>query len=118
MRTGTISINGKKHILCFSLRVMRQCAERYGSVSGLYDALSDADEKKSLDEAVWVLSAMMRAGDKYAKENDVGNEKAMTVEELYDACDISDFFQIRTSIVGTINNGRKTTVEVETPKNG
>lgn len=115
MRTGAISINGEKHALCFSLRVVKACVERYGSASGLYDALSCADELKALDESMWVLSEMMRAGEKYAKANGIDNPPPMSLDELYDMCDIGDFSNLRTSIIETINNGRATSVEVDSP---
>lgn len=117
MRTGVISIDGKKHLLCYSLRVLRLCTERYGSVGGMGEALSSDDELKALDEALWVLSALMVAGSKYANENGIENPAPMSVQQLYDCCDINDFVNIRASIIATLNNGRKTTVEVLHPKN-
>lgn len=114
MRTGTISIDGQKHLLCFSLRVVKICTERYGSTNGLFDALSEGDELKRLDESVWLLSQMMAAGDKYAKKNGIKNPSPMSYDDLYDVCDIRDFSNLRASIIQTINNGRETTVDVET----
>ena len=75
MRTGAISFDGKKHILCFSVRVIKACAERYGSMEGIYEALSCENEVKNLDEALWLLEQMMKAGDKYAKEHGFQNIK-------------------------------------------
>lgn len=117
MRTGIIGINGKKHILCFSVRVVRHCTERYGSMSGLYDALSSEDELYALDESLWLLSEMMKAGEKYAQTHGLETAPSMTPDELEDACDVSDFRQITASIILTINNGKKTNVEVENSPN-
>lgn len=117
MRTGAISINGKKHALCFSLRVVRSCVERYGSASGLYDALSSDDELKALNESMWVLAEMMKAGDRYAKANGEDNPAPLSFDDLYDLCDIGDFVNLRASIIQTVNNGRSTNVEVESSPN-
>lgn len=117
MRTGTIKIDGEKHVLCFSLRVVRSCVERYGSASGLYDALAEKDELKALNESMWVLSEMMAAGDRYAKSHGIENSEPLTFDDLYDLCDISDFANLRASIIATVNNGRKTVVEVESSPN-
>lgn len=115
MRTGAISIDGKKRTLCFSLRVVRACVERYGSASGLYDALSSKDELNALNESLWVLSEMLAAGDKYAKSNGMENPSPLSFDELYDLCDVNDFANLRASIISTVNNGRTTNVEVDSP---
>ena len=115
MRTGYISIDGNKHILCFSVRVVRACAERYGAVNGLFEALSAEDEVKALDESLWVLSEMMKAGDKYAKEHGLENSAPLGIDALYDSCDMQDFYNIRASIIVTVNNGKKTKIEADNP---
>lgn len=117
MRIGTIGIDGKNHILCFSVRVVRHCTERYGSMSGLYEALSTENDLQALDEALWLLTEMMQAGDKYAKMHGMDNAPCMTAEELEDACDISDFVQMKAAIMLTINNGKKTNIEAESSPN-
>lgn len=117
MRTGNISINGKNYTLCFSLRVVRQCTEKFGSVEGLFSALDNGSDLEALDNALWTVSAMMQAGERYAKENGQKPEKALTVEQMYDLCDISDFASLKASIVVTVVNGQKTNVEAEPPKN-
>lgn len=115
MRTGTVSFDGKKHVLCFSVRVVKSCMERYGAMSGIYEALSTDDEVKTLDEALWILEQMMKAGAKYADEHGLENEPPMTAEDMLDRCDFNDFMNIRASIVSTINNGKKTRVEADSP---
>ena len=117
MRSGTISIDGQKHVLCFSVRVVRNCAERYGSMSGLYEALSSEDQVKMLDESLWILAQMMAAGAKYAAEKGMDTAAPMTVEDLYDCCGFDDLAGIRASIMLTINNGKRTSIEVESSPN-
>lgn len=117
MRTSTITINGKEHLLCFSARVIRACTERYGDVSGLGDALDDPDKGKALDEAVWILAQMMDAGARYAKLNGLDNPEPLSADQIYDTSDLGDFFAIRKRVVATVTQGRATHVEVEPPKN-
>ena len=117
MRTATITINGKEHLLCFSARVIRACTERYGDVSGLGDALDDPDKGKALDEAVWILAQMMDAGARYAKLNGLENPEPLSFDAIYDMSDLNDFFAIRQKVVATVTQGRATHVEVEPPKN-
>lgn len=118
MRTVSIELSGTKRTLCFSMRVMRACTERYGTFSGLYKAISSEDEKLALDEALWVLAQMMQAGDRYAKENGLDNPPPLTVDELLDSTDFSDYVQLRGAITQTITEGSRAHVEVEPGKNG
>ena len=55
MRTASIEIGGKAHLLCFSARVVRAVTERYGGVEHIDTALSANDPLKALDEAVWLV---------------------------------------------------------------
>lgn len=118
MRTATITIGGKERYMCFSVRVMRACSERYGTFSGVYKAMASENEAQALDEVLWLLAEMMKAGDRYAKSNGLSNPEPLSVEELLDSCDLADFVRIRGAITQTINNGSKTNVEVENAKNG
>lgn len=117
MRSGTISINGKRHVLCFSVRVVRNCAERYGELNGLYAALSSENHVQALDESLWILAEMMKAGAKYAAEHGLENAEPMSVDDLYDSCGFDDLAGIRSSIMLTINNGKRTNVEAEASPN-
>lgn len=117
MRSGTISIDGQRHVLCFSVRVVRNCAERYGSLSGIHEALSCEDQVKVLDESLWLLAQMMEAGAKYAAEKGVENAAPLTVDDLYDCCGFDDLAGIRASVMQTINNGKRTSIEVESSPN-
>lgn len=116
MRTATLELNGKERLLCFSARVVRSCTERYGDVAEIDSALSESGVK-GFDEALWLLSEMMVAGDRYAKLNGLDNPPPLGVEELLDLCDLHDFGNLRGKIAETITCGQKTTVGVEPPKN-
>ena len=62
MRTGTIEVNQKRYLLCFSARVIRACTERYGTLEAIDKALKADKEAQVMDECFWLLSQMMQAG--------------------------------------------------------
>lgn len=117
MRTASIEIGGKAHLLCFSARVVRAVTERYGGVERIDTALSADDPLKALDEAVWLLSTMMDGGARYAKINGLETAPPLTADELLDVMDLSDFGQLRTKITEAVVSGRETHVEADPGKN-
>lgn len=117
MRTASIEIGGKEHLLCFSARVVRACTERYGGVEHIDTALSADEPVKALDEAVWLLATMMDGGARYARMNEIPNAPALTADELLDVMDIGDFANLKDKIAEAITNGKETHVESEPPKN-
>ena len=117
MRTASIEIGGKAHLLCFSARVVRAVTERYGGVERIDTALSADDPLKALDEAVWLLSTMMDGGARYAKINGLETAPPLTADELLDVMDLSDFGQLQTKITEAVVSGRETHVEADPGKN-
>lgn len=117
MRTARITIDGAEHLLCFSARVVRACTERYGDVVNIDEALTGGSAVQAMDEAVWMIAAMMDAGARYAKLNGLDNPPPLTAEELLDVCDLGDFTQLTSKITETITNGKTPTVEAEPAKN-
>lgn len=113
MRTGSITINNKEHILCFSARVVRACSERYGSIDNIDAHLLDGTETQTMDESVWLLEQMMAAGDRYAKQEGIENPAPLSYDEIYDLCGLDDLMAMRAKIFGTIADGNERTVEVE-----
>lgn len=116
MRTGKVTVNGKEYLLCFSLRAVRACTERYGAVDKIFDALNDKSELKQLDESLWLLSLMMDCGARYADEENIDNPKPLGVDELYDTIDLNDMFTIRSAVAETISSGNERNVETEPDK--
>lgn len=117
MRTASIEIGGKAHLLCFSARVVRAVTERYGGMEHIDAALSADDPLKALDEAVWLLATMMDGGARYAKINGLETEPPLTADELLDVMDLNDFGQLRTKITEAVVSGRETHVEAAPGKN-
>lgn len=117
MRTASIEIGGKVHLLCFSARVVRAVTERYGGMENIDEALSTENPVKALDEAVWLLAAMMDGGARYAKMSGLETPPPLTADELLDVLDIGDFAKMRAKIAETITNGKETHVEADPGKN-
>ena len=120
MRTGTIEIDKKRYLLCFSARVIRDCTERYGKLERIDEAMNDDDEAKMMDECFWLLSQMMQAGSRYASLQGIDNPKPLQVDDLYDLCGVDDLLHLKVRIFETIESGTRREIEVETEpeKNG
>ena len=116
MKTARISIDGTEHLLCFSARVMKACADRHGELGKIDEALSKGTQSETLNETLWLLSCMMDAGHRYAKRSGMENPEPLSLEELYDCCDASDLGGIRRKIAETITGGSQTNVEVAPSK--
>lgn len=110
MRTAKMSVDGREYLLCLSGRVIRNVTEKFGSIPAMYEAFSQEEQEKSLDAAVWVLSQMIQAGDRYAKLNGLENPGKLSFDDLYDLFDINDFTGIYSKIKETIRSGKQQTV--------
>lgn len=113
MRTARIAINGTEYLLCFSARVMRACAERYGSVEHIGKALTEGTEAQMMDESFWLLSEMMEAGARYARMEDLNAPPPLSCDDLYDVCSIEDLTEMQTRIFETVANGNERRIETE-----
>lgn len=118
MRTATINIDGKEYLLCFSVRVMKECTDRHGEFGNIDKVLTKGAQSDALDETLWLLSRLMDAGARYANRNGIEHPKALSQEELYDMCHVSEVGKIRVKIAEAIRNGNETNVEVSPVKNG
>lgn len=117
MRTATIEINGKDYLLCFSTRVMRDCAARYGGLENIGGAISGDDAMKTLDESIWLLAQMMAAGAKYAKLEGLENPEPLSYDDLYDVFGVDDWLELKGKVMETISDGTRRDVETEPEKN-
>ena len=118
MRTAKMSVDGREYLLCFSGRVIRNVTEKFGSLPAMYEAFSQDEQEKSLDAAVWVLSQMIQAGDRYAKLNGLENPGKLSFDDLYDLFDINDFTGIYSKIKETIRSGKQQTVTAVSDNSG
>ena len=116
MRTGQVEVNGKTYLLCFSARVVRACAKRYGNLEKLGDALTVGTEVEVMDENFWLLAEMMAAGAKYAKEEKIENPEPLDLDRLYDLLDLNDILRMQEILMATIAKGNEREVETEPEK--
>lgn len=114
MKTGKIVLAGEERTLCFSTRVVRSCTERYGDISNIGEALSNTDRAKVLDECLWLMAQLMDAGARYCAHNGISCAKPLTVDDLLDCCDISEFSGMSAKIMETIRDSSAADVEAET----
>lgn len=117
MRTAKIEINGKDYLLCFSTRVMRDCAKRYGGLENIGGVISGDDAMKTLDESIWLLAQMMAAGAKYAKLEGIETPEPLSYEDLYDAFGVDDWLSLKAKVMETISEGTRREIETE-PEEG
>ena len=82
MKTAKMNVAGKDHTLCFSLRVVRDCADKFGGMDKLSEALTGGTQQEQFDNVIWLLSRMMDAGERYDKLEGRPSEKALSVDDL------------------------------------
>lgn len=117
MRTTSLSVDGKDHVLVFSTGVLRAFCDRYGDIELVDAALTDSDRTRAMDEAVWMLSTMMDYGARYAKLAGIETAEPLSPEALYVCSDVSEFVHFRDKIRETILVGSRTDVQAEFPPN-
>lgn len=117
MKTAKLELNGKEYTMCFSLRVTRDLAERFGSMEGMQAAVTSKNPAEALDAVVWMLAAMSRAGTLYDKRCGVETESPLTEDDLFDGTDPSDLQNLRAKMFETIVAGQTADIKVEPEKN-
>lgn len=113
MRTAEITLNGVKYPMCFSMRVVRACNERYGGIENIESALKDGGVAKTMDEAIWLLHTMIDGGVRYERVAGNDSPDAPTLDDMYDICGLEDFSSLREKISATIVGGSTPSVTVE-----
>lgn len=110
MRTSYINIEGKRYPLCFSMRVMDACVDRYGSWDAAWDCVVD----NRREDTCWLLNQLMTAGKKYAEMQGDTAQDPIDAEALYDMIGLQDIEDVNAAIYDTVRKGRETTVKIET----
>lgn len=109
MRTGSILIEEKEYLLCFSAAVSIACEEKFGTITKV--------PIETLADTTWFLHQMMLAGYEYAKIKGIEANKPMSYRELLAVTDISSLPLFNEAIVSTLNGGLKRNVELSESKN-
>ncbi len=116
MRNRTITLAGKEYSLRFSLRVVKACTERYGSLDGVFQAIQGkGSEMGVVDECLWLLAAMLDAGWRYDRASGENPPEPPDMDMLLDVLDLSE---ARAALVTAIAGDSVRTVEADPPKNG
>lgn len=117
MRTSIIEINGEKHLLCFNLWALEECTERFGTLSGMYDAMTKGTTKENLFNALWVLETLQKGGKLYSDEMGIENVEPISAEKMRIVCGADFFVDLKSKIVSAVNSGMSTNVKAEDSKN-
>lgn len=118
MKRVTIPIMGREMPMCFSLRVMKACGDRFGGLEGLDDALAGGgDPIQALCNCTWLMAQMLDAGYRYDKENSVEAVKPPDEDALLDTFGLDDLAELRGSLMTAMTASSERTVEAEPGKN-
>ena len=105
-------ICGADRVLCYSLRVMRGVSERFGN-GGVREKLSGDNPVETMDAAIWLLSALMDAGKRYADNNGIDCPPAPSEDELLDNYDMNDLLEIQNVISETMAASTEQDIKAE-----
>lgn len=98
MRGIKEAIGGGTHWFCFSLRVLQDIMDRYGTLEAMLDKI----DGNGLEDTAWLASRMMLAGEKYAKRRGCECDPAMSAEDIMDELGAEDIVKLKTAIFATI----------------
>lgn len=119
MKKVMIPLQGVEYPLCFSLRVVQACGERFNGLENMDQAFSGAgDPVHTIGDCIWLLSRMLDAGYRYELGNGAEAKKPPTEDALWDNFSLDDLAELQLHLVEAMNAGKERTVEVEAPKNG
>lgn len=101
---------GEKRAFCFSLRVLQDITDKFGSYENLFAAV---DGEKSVENVAWMLSQLMDAGSRYAKMNGLENPAPLSADEILDMSGPFDIGKYKSIIFATLARDTESTVQVE-----
>jgi len=116
MKTSRIEIEGREYLLCCPIVTMKELSEHFGGLEKIDEVLNSGDLPAIVDECTWILSAFMRAGERYAELNNLEYNKALSVEQLQVLCDMDLLFDLRESIFDVLAASSKQEIELEPGK--
>jgi len=116
-RITEIEIAGKKYPLNFSVKAAKEVSKRYGDISNIGDAFSGKAIAEMMDEANWILALLIEQGVEYKKIVEGEEIKGLTQDELEIVMGVTDFSNLKATLLGAMTAGMKREVEVEPEKN-
>ena len=117
MRCKTVTLAGIEYPLRFTLRAVKACGEKYGSLEGMFAAIQGkcGDTVGVVDDCLWLLNLMLDAGYRYNLANGQSVLEPPPEDLLLDTLDLAE---MQGAILGAIAGDSERTVEAEAPKNG
>lgn len=118
MGMSTLSICGHEYPLRFSLRVVKACEERYGSMDQMLEIMQPSKtdgQMDVVDEFLWLLRVMLDSGARYAKFNGIPCEEPPDEDVLLDVLDLAS---LQGTLFAAMAGDNTRTVEAEPGKNG
>lgn len=119
MRISNIKIGNRDYPMCFSVAVMKQVNERFGSLEEMQSTLMNTGNTlNAMEDVIWLLYTMIRSAIKYQQLEGVKDIPELPDYEMFPyICDISDLANLKSAIMGTISSSSEASVSVEAPKN-
>lgn len=119
MRISNIKIGNRDYPMCFSVAVMKQVNERFGSLEEMQSTLMNTGNTlNAMEDVIWLLYTMIRSAIKYQQLEGVKDIPELPDYEMFPyICDISDLANLKSAIMGTISTSSEASVSVEAPKN-
>lgn len=117
MRCKTVTLAGIEYPLRFSLRAVKACGEKYGSLEKMFEAIQGrgGGTLEVVDDCLWLLGVMLDAGYRYNRANGLEALEPPDAELLLDVLDLAE---MQGAMLGAIAGDSGRTVEAEAPKNG
>lgn len=118
MKRVEIPIRGTSYPMCFSLRVVKACGDKFGGLDGLDTALTGGgDALDALSNCIWLLGQMLDAGYRYDRTN--GGEPVQPPDEdaLLDTFGLDDLAGLKNSLTAAMTASNERSVEAEPGKN-
>ncbi len=114
----SISICGREYPLRFSLRVVKACESRYGSMDQMLEVIQlgkTEGHTNVVDEFLWLLRSMLDSGVRYARFNGIPCEDPPDEDVLLDVLDLKS---LQGTLFSAMAGDNERTVEAKPGKNG
>lgn len=116
MKSMTVTLAGQEYPLRFTLRAVKACTDRYGSLEGMFDAIQvKSGQVDVVDECLWLLKTLLDAGYRYSAANGEESPYPPDEETLLDVLDLKEMQGV---LLSAIAGDSQRTVEADPPKNG
>jgi len=113
MKVVEIEALGEKRLMCCNLRTMKQITKKFGGSAGMRKKLSGAKVDETLDTTVWLISAMLDGGYRYAQKNGIPCATPPTEDELLDSFGLDDLMDLQRKAMEAMQASSEPDVKAE-----